>query len=76
MSKSRKTDAAYKAYKKVKALYPVAAGDGQGLVEAHNAWNAAQRTGRRYGNQRKMRAELKVDERRIQRKRNNRLDLD
>lgn len=73
MSKTHKTNAAYRAWKKVKELFPAS---GEKLVEAIQATNDAHKTGQRYGNQRKMRAEIKVQERRLARKKNKRLDLD
>lgn len=76
MSKTHKTNRAYHAYKKVKSLFPVSLDDGDKWVEAHKAMNEANYAGRRYGQQRKMRAKMKVDARKAERKRNNRFDLD
>ena len=77
MSKSHKTNAAYRAWKKVKALFPVSFDEphaGERLKEATEASTEAHRTGRRWGNQRKMRAKMKVDARKSERKRSKRID--
>lgn len=75
MSKTHKTNAARKAWHKVKDFIrrqtePAVRADPEYIT----SWSDAEKTGRRYGNQRKMRANEKVKGRRAERKRNNRID--
>jgi hypothetical protein len=81
MSKTHKTNKSRAAYKKVKELR--ANGDLAGQDRWKNidpvlfdAVVKAGESGRRYGNQRKMRAKMKVDDRQSERKRLNRIDPD
>lgn len=67
MSKTHKTNLARRAWAKVKELLPIGIGDPK-FVDAMKANEEANKTGRRYGNQRKMRAQMKVDKRRKERR--------
>ena len=66
MSKTYKIQRAYQAHKTEFDDYSMGTNNHQAIDEAFRD------TGRRFGDQRKMRAKLKVSNRRIERKKNNR----
>ena len=66
MSRTHKIQRAYHAYKKDYS------GLRSGEMKSSDYYNDLRDVGQRYGDQRKMRAKLKVSERRIERKKNNR----
>lgn len=70
MSKTFKIQRAYRAFKKTFEEFTF------GMQRRHAIDDAMRDVGQRYGNQRRMRAKLKLSERRIRRRKENRFDRD